>query len=57
MLQVNHVIKGQFYKRIVGKRPFHGHFVRFHGKKMGVTITMLYPNPCYNEVCYKWIAG
>ena len=30
-------------------------FVKFHGKK-NWDITLLYPNPCYNEVCYKGTA-
>ena len=29
-------------------------FVKFHGKKFGIhNITLLYPNLCYNEMCYK----
>ena len=29
-------------------------FVKFHGKKFGShNMTVLYPNLCYNKVCYK----
>ena len=28
-------------------------FVKFHSKTIGSHMTVLYPNPCYNEVCYK----
>ena len=28
-------------------------FVKFHDKKFGSHMTVLYPNLCYNEVCYK----
>ena len=40
MLQVTCVIKGQFYKEIIGKLPGNGHFsynsfVKYHGKKIG----------------------
>ena len=33
-------------------------FVKFYGKNLGATIwsTMLYPNLCYNDVCYKGTA-
>ena len=32
-------------------------FVKFCGKKFGShNMTMLYPNPCYNEVCFKGTA-
>ena len=42
---------GQFYKGIIG------HFVNSMAKKFGShNMTVLYPNPCYNEVCYKGIA-
>ena len=30
------------------------YFVKFHDKKyLEVHMTVLYPNPCYNELCYK----
>ena len=51
---VNHVIKGQFYKEIIGYFPFDGHFpiVTFHGKKNGShNMTLLYPHLCYKKVC------
>ena len=28
-------------------------FVKFHGKKIETTTQLLYPNLCYNKVCYK----
>ena len=29
-------------------------FVKFHGKKFGIhNMSVLYPNPSYNEVCYR----
>ena len=32
-------------------------FVKFHGKKFGShNMTVLYSNPCFNEVCYKGTA-
>ena len=32
-------------------------FVKFHGKKIGShNMTELYPNLCYNEVCYEGTA-
>ena len=32
-------------------------FVKFHGNKyVSHNMAMLYPNPCYNEVCYKGTA-
>ena len=32
-------------------------FVKLHGKKFGShNMTLLYPNLCYNEVCYKGTA-
>ena len=31
--------------------------IKFHSKKSGSdNMTMLYPNLCNNEVCYKWTA-
>ena len=31
--------------------------IKFTGKKIGChNMTVLYPNPCYNEVCYKGTA-
>ena len=58
LLKVNCVIKGQFQKEIIGKWPFMVIFcnfvVKFHGKKIGSqNMIMLYPNLCYNKVCYK----
>ena len=32
-------------------------FVKFHGKKLGSqNMSVLHPNSCYNEVCYKGTA-
>ena len=32
-------------------------FVKLHGKKIvSHSMTVLYPNPCYNEACYKGTA-
>ena len=35
-------------------------FVKLHGKiflgALSYNMTVLYPNPCYNEVCYKGTA-
>ena len=29
-------------------------FIKLHGKKIGNhNMTVLYPKPCYNKVCYK----
>ena len=59
MLKVNHVIKGQFYKGITGNdHGFHGHFsiIPLLNSMLNNGIhkmAMLYPNPCYNKVCYK----
>ena len=47
----------KFYKGIIIKWPFHGHFpiIPLYNsmvKKYGShNMTVLYPNPCYNEVC------
>ena len=55
---MNCVIKGQFYKGIIGISFFpYNSFEKFHGKKIGShSMTVLYPNLCYNEVCYKGTA-
>ena len=58
MLLVNCVIKGQFDKRNYRKMTIswsfsNNSFVKFHGQKLeSHNMTTLYPNPCYNEVCY-----
>ena len=31
-------------------------FVKFNGKNGSHNMTMLHPNPCYNEMCYKQTA-
>ena len=49
ILKVNDVIKGQFYKLIIGKWTIswsfsYYSFVEFHGKRIGShNMTMLYP--------------
>ena len=32
---------------------FYNSFVKLHCKNVWNHITVLYPNPCYNEMCYK----
>ena len=60
---MDHVIiescyKGTILQRIYRKMTIswsfsHESFVKFHGKKkIGSYMTMLYPNACYNKVCY-----
>ena len=59
---MNHVIKGTILKRNYRKMTiswsfFYNSFVKFHGKNnWEPQMTILYPNPCYNEVCYKGTA-
>ena len=31
-------------------------FVKFHDQNIWESMNMFYPNPCYNEVCYKGTA-
>ena len=55
---------GQCYKGTISQRNYrkmtiqwsfsYDSFVKFHAKKFGShNITVLYPNLCYNKVCYK----
>ena len=49
---MNSAIKGQFYKRFISNS-----IVKFHGNKIWeLNVIVLYPNLCYNEVCYKGTA-
>ena len=47
------------YRKITIKWSFsYNSFVKFHGKNIwGHSMTVLYPNPCYREVCYKGTAA
>ena len=46
----------QFYKGIIGKWPFYGHFAVIPLKFGKNIMSVLYPNLCYNEVCHKGTA-
>ena len=37
-------------------KEYNNSFVNFHGKNGSHNMNVLYPNPCYNEVCYKGTA-
>ena len=59
---MGHVISESCYKRtilsnikgIITWSFSYNSFVKFHGKKfVYLNMTMIYPKPCYNEVCYK----
>ena len=43
----------QFNDKILS---FYNTFVKLHGKKIGNRVSVLYPNPCYTNVCYKGTA-
>ena len=49
-----HVIKGRFYKGIIGWSFSENSFVKFHGKKFGRPEQPSFiQNLCNNEACYK----
>ena len=54
----NGTILQRNYRKMTMKWSFsYNSFIKFHGKKFGShNMTVLYPNPCFNEVCYKEIA-
>ena len=59
MLKVSHIIKEQCLQRNYRKLTIswsfsYNIFVKFHGKKIvSYNMTLIYPNLCYDEVCYK----
>ena len=51
------ILQSNYRKMIILWSFSYNSFVKLNGKKMrGHNITMLYPNLCYNEVCYKGTA-
>ena len=56
---LNHALKGQFYRGITENNHEMviscNSFVNFYiiSSKFGSHMTMLYPNLCYYEACYK----
>ena len=62
LMKVNHVIVANFYVTNMSFNAIRENKVlakisKFTvKKKVGSHISMLYPNPCYNEVCYKGTA-
>ena len=62
MLLVNCVLKEiilqwNYRKMTISGAFSYDSFVKLHGKKFGsCNITVLYPKPCSNEVCYKMTA-
>ena len=49
-----HIMKGRFYKGIIGWSFSYNFFVKIHGKKFGrQQQPCFYPNLCNNEACFK----
>ena len=47
------ILQRNYRKMIISWSFSCNSFVKFQGKKFGShNMTLLYPNPCYNEVCY-----
>ena len=48
------ILQRNYKKMTISWSSSYNSFVKFHGKKFGSqNMTVLYPNPCYIEVCYN----